>query len=113
MWNPSLLFDIGNAIGVESRGVHNSQLDKSGETGGEGWPGKAHIALPAWLPPLVIDGKCLVLRVHVCGCENVCVWRGRGGEGASPCASFLPSSSSGPPRSLCCAAQAPFGTAQG
>jgi beta-glucosidase-like glycosyl hydrolase len=39
-FNTDLLFRIGNAIGVEARGVHNTLLDKSGTTGGEGWPGK-------------------------------------------------------------------------
>ena len=38
-WNADLIFQVGNAIGVEARGVHNSQLDKTGKTGGEGWPG--------------------------------------------------------------------------
>lgn len=31
--------DIGLALGTEARGVHNSLLDKSATTGGEGWPG--------------------------------------------------------------------------
>jgi beta-glucosidase len=38
-WDAPLLFDVGNAIGVEARGIHNSQTDKSGETGGHQWPG--------------------------------------------------------------------------
>ena len=38
-WDEALLTQVGLAIGTEARGVHNSELDKSGETGGEGWPG--------------------------------------------------------------------------
>lgn len=38
-WNAALLTSVGNAIGVEARAVHNTETDKSGETGGEGWPG--------------------------------------------------------------------------
>ena len=35
-WSTSLLLNIGTAIGVEARGVHNSLLDKSGASGGAG-----------------------------------------------------------------------------
>jgi len=38
-WDTGLLHAIGLALGTEARGVHNSLLDKSAQTGGEGWPG--------------------------------------------------------------------------
>ena len=38
-WDAGLLTEVGLAIGVEARGVHNSLTDKSGETGGHQWPG--------------------------------------------------------------------------
>ncbi len=47
-WNPALLVQVGNAVGVEARGIHNSQEDKSGETGGNGYPG-AVLYLCQWL----------------------------------------------------------------
>ena len=38
-WDAPLLHRVGLAIGVEARGVHNTLLDKSGESGGHSWPG--------------------------------------------------------------------------
>ena len=40
-WNAALLTSVGNAIGVEARAVHNTETDKSGKHGGEGWPEQA------------------------------------------------------------------------
>ncbi len=44
--------EVGLAVGVEARGIHNSQLDKSGEHGGEGWPGtlKNGVGLTLYAP---------------------------------------------------------------
>ena len=38
-WDADLLTRVGLAIGTEARGVFNTLLDKSAQTGGEGWPG--------------------------------------------------------------------------
>jgi beta-glucosidase len=38
-WSTPLLERIGLALGTEARGVFNSLLDKSAQTGGSGWPG--------------------------------------------------------------------------
>ena len=38
-WDTELLTRVGLAIGTEARGVFNTLLDKSAQTGGEGWPG--------------------------------------------------------------------------
>lgn len=38
-FSAELLRRVGLAIGTEARGVHNTLDDKSGETGGHGWPG--------------------------------------------------------------------------
>jgi hypothetical protein len=38
-WSAPLLERVGLALGTEARGVFNSLLDKSAQTGGSGWPG--------------------------------------------------------------------------
>jgi beta-glucosidase len=51
-WSPATMTNVGLALGVEARGVHNSLLDKSAEKGGEGWPGtlKNGAGLTAYAP---------------------------------------------------------------
>ena len=51
-WDPASMTNVGLALGVEARGVHNSLLDKSAEHGGEGWPGslKNGAGLTAYAP---------------------------------------------------------------
>ena len=51
-WSPASMTNVGLALGVEARGVHNSLLDKSAEKGGEGWPGtlKNGAGLTAYAP---------------------------------------------------------------
>jgi beta-glucosidase-like glycosyl hydrolase len=51
-WDAASMVNVGLALGVEARGVHNSLLDKSAEHGGEGWPGtlKNGAGLTAYAP---------------------------------------------------------------
>jgi beta-glucosidase-like glycosyl hydrolase len=87
-WDTALLRRVGLAIGTEARGVHNSLLDKSAETGGEGWPGKLrngagltfyapniNIARPRWGRAQEVMGECphltaRLVEFYVSGLQN-------------------------------------------